>query len=160
MEKVKTLRVYNLVNANGERLRLCLGYTVDERGALCNGNACWRWSFEGKNILMPVRSRTWFCGFPEPIMITWLKGNGWFPRTRVEMCDGSAEVFELPAANDIAHKGNEEPKSWDTDAFHSVIRELVKNGRRLTAVRVYRYAHDCTLKNANDAVTEIVDQQI
>ena len=96
MEKVKTLRVYNLLNANGERLRLRLGYTVDERGTPCNGNACWRWSFEGKNIPMPVRSRTWFHGFPEPIMIPWLKGNGWFPQTRVELDCGYAEVFELP----------------------------------------------------------------
>lgn len=160
MERVRTLRVYNLVNANGEQLRLSLGYVTDERGTPCNGNAGFRWSFEGKNIPMPVRSRTWFCGFPEPIMISWLKGNGWFPRTRVEMCDGSAEVFELPAVNDTACKANEEANSWNVDAFHSVIRELVKNGRRVTAVRVYRYAHGGTLKSANDAVMEIVDRQI
>lgn len=160
MERIKPLRVYNLVNANGERLRLSLGYVIDERGTPCNGNAGFRWSFEGKNIPMPVRSRTWFCGFPEPIMITWLKGNGWFPRTRVEMSDGSAEVFELPTLNDAPCKGNEEPKSCDTDAFHSVIRELVKNGKMLTAVRVYRYAHGGTLKNAKDSIMEIVDRQI
>jgi hypothetical protein len=159
MERVKTLRVYNLVNANGEKLRLSLGFTVDDYGRPCNGNSCWRWSFVGKNIPMPVRSRTWFCGFPEPIMISWLKGNGWFPRTRVELCDGYAEVFELPAANDAAHTENEETNSWDIDAFHNVIRELVKNGKRVTAVRVYRYAHGGTLRMANDAVMEIVDGQ-
>lgn len=91
MEKVRTLRVYNLVNANGEKLRLSLGYV-----AAGNGDECWRWSFVGKNIPMPIRSRTWFHGFPEPIMISWLKGNGWFPRTRVDMGSGYAEVFELP----------------------------------------------------------------
>jgi hypothetical protein len=106
MEKIRTLRVYNLQNANGERLRLNLGYTVDDYSPAGNGNAGWRWSFEGKNIPMPVRSRTWFCGFPEPIMITWLKGNGWFPKTRVEMNSGYAEVFELPNIDDKFSNGN------------------------------------------------------
>ena len=32
MEKVKTFRVYNLLNVNGDRLQLRLGYVVDEGG--------------------------------------------------------------------------------------------------------------------------------
>lgn len=101
MENIRIIRVYNLVNCKGNRLQLELGIIRNFREENCydpssNGDCGYRWRFCGKNIPMPVRSRTWFNGFPEPIMISWLKGNGWFPRTRVEMCDGYAEVFDLP----------------------------------------------------------------
>ena len=99
MEKVKTFRVYNLLNANGERLRLRLGYAVDDDGRPYNRDSGLRWSFDGRNIPMPVRSRTWFNGFPEPIMLSWLKRNGWYPHTRVELTTGYAGVFELPKGN-------------------------------------------------------------
>lgn len=96
MENVKTFRVYNLLSANGERLRLCLGYIVNDPGYTYNGDIGFRWRFNGKNIPMPVRSNTWFNGFPEPIMLNWLNGNGWYLHTRVELNSGYAEVFELP----------------------------------------------------------------
>lgn len=152
MKNIKTIKVYNLVNSKGNRLALEFGVITnglrDEHPAF-HADKGYRWRFIGKHIPMPVRSMYWFNGFPEEVMLDWLKGNGWYPQTCVNMCDGYAHVYELP-------KGNEEaPRSWDTDAFHSVIRDLVKSGRRLTAVRVYRYAHDGTLKNANDAVREI-----
>lgn len=99
MEKVKTFRVYNLLNANGDRLRLRLGYIVPESGRPYNEDSCFRWSFDGKHIPMPVRSRTWFNGFPEPIMLSWLKGNGWYPHAMVDMGSGYAKVFELPKGN-------------------------------------------------------------
>ena len=99
MEKVKTFRVYNLLNANGDRLRLRLGYIVYEAGRPYNEDSGFRWSFDGKYIPMPVRSRTWFNGFPEPIMLNWLKANGWYPHTMVDMGCGYAKVFELPKGN-------------------------------------------------------------
>lgn len=99
MEKVRTLRVYNLVNANGNKLRLSLGFVPDQ----C-GDYGWRWSFTGKNIPMPVRTRTWFIGFPESIMLSWLKGNGWYPHTRVELDSGEAKVFVLPTVMEIVDR--------------------------------------------------------
>jgi hypothetical protein len=48
---------------------------------------------------MPVRAYTWFNGFPENIMLDWLKGNGWAIRSRVEMGTGKATVYELPTCN-------------------------------------------------------------
>lgn len=151
MRNVNVLKVYNLVNSKGNKLKLRLGILRDRVGEVCNADKGYRWSFEGNNIPMPVRSRTWFNGFPEEAMLDWLKGNGWYPHTCVEMCDGSAKVYELP-------KGDKESdaRSWDVDAFHNTIRDLVRNGKRLTAVRVYRYAHrDATLKCADTAVREI-----
>ena len=151
MENMETIRCYNLVNDKGNALQLELGlgnqtqneYPYEEKD---NG---YRWRFWGCNIPMPVRSGYWFNGFPESIMLDWLKGNGWYVQTRVNMQNGRAKVYELP-------KGNEEVRSQDVDAFHSVIRELIQSGKRLTAVRVYRYAHrDATLKVADKAVREI-----
>ena len=101
MKKPKVIRVYNLVDCKGNKLRLELGLISVDRESISydpimHGDSGYRWRFIGKQIPMPVRSMCWFNGFPEPIMISWLKGNGWFPHTRVEMCSGYAEVFELP----------------------------------------------------------------
>ena len=92
-ETIDILCVYNLVNPDGAKLQLRLG--------LVKGDGL-RWSFEGKNIPMPVRSRTWFNGFPENIMLDWLKGNGWYPHTCVFMGTGKVKVYELPTAEDCA----------------------------------------------------------
>ena len=98
MRNAKIIRVYNLVNIKGDRLRLELGIIADPHDdyLLTSKDKGYRWRFIGNNIPMPVRSMCWFNGFPEPIMIPWLKGNGWFLHTRVDMCSGYAEVFELP----------------------------------------------------------------
>lgn len=156
MENMKVLKCYNLVNDKGNALQLELGIgnqSSDEYPKESSDKG-YRWRFWGYIIPMPVRSGYWFNGFTESVMLEWLKGNGWYPRTCVNMRTGRALVYELPSAEPI--KGNEEHRSWDVDAFHNVIRELVKSGRRLTAVRVYRYAHhDATLKNSDAAVREI-----
>lgn len=155
MENVKTFRVYNLLNVNGERLQLRLGYVVDEDCRPYNGNAGWRWSFEGKNIPMPVRSRTWFCGFPEHTMISWLNGNEWYVRTRVDLDDGSAEVYELPNGN----KFDPSVSPIYEETLERVIYDLVNSKRNIDAVRLYRYAHGGSLCDAHRAVREIIDRQ-
>jgi hypothetical protein len=48
---------------------------------------------------MPVRSDYWFNGFPEETMLEWLKANGWYPKTCVDMYIGKAKVYALPAIN-------------------------------------------------------------
>ena len=151
MENIETLRVYNLLDANGNKLLLRLGYTVDERGRPSNGNAGWRWSFEGKYIPMPVRSRTWFCGFPEHTMISWLKGNGWRMRACVDMQSGKADVYDLQEAKE---------KRFDSTTERSIklaIKLLFNNGYMTNAIYLYRHLYGCSLDDANYAVKGIID---
>lgn len=106
MERVKTFRVYNLVNSKGNKLQLELGITDVRREdtVWSSADKGYRWRFIGKHIPMPVRSLYWFNGFPESIMLDWLKGNGWFVHTRVDTGSSYAEVYELPCC--YCSKGN------------------------------------------------------
>ena len=167
-EKINVKRVYNLVDANGNGLQLRLGLIQGCKDGLPVPDLYgWRWSFEGKKIPMPVRSCTWFNGFPEPIMLDWLKENGWALRSCVNMSTGRAVVYELPFVDNIS-KGNEMetlgtdqfPARSDIDKaiFDRVISSLVKEGLKASACRVYRYAHGGTLRNALYAVNEICDK--
>ena len=157
MKNIKTIRVYNLVDSKGNRLRLELGiinnYSPDYSDPISHSDKGYRWRFIGENIPMPVRSMYWFNGFPESIMLSWLKGNGWYPHTRVEMCNGYAEVFELPNGDETSC----EPSDEDRMAFINVIRDLVRNGKRITAIHTYRYAQGGTLGDAYKAIKEICD---
>lgn len=157
MEKIKAFRVYNLVNSKGNKLQLELGLTNVRREdePWCSTDKGYRWRFIGKHIPMPVRSLYWFNGFPEPIMLDWLKGNGWFVRTHVDLGSGYAEVFEI-------NKGN----AIDADAlplyertFERIVCDLYHNGQKIDAIRLYRYVCGGTLRDAKNAVSEIVDQR-
>ena len=157
MEKFKVIRAYNFVNASGGKLQLNLGVVDRKANVCCHDDRGWRWQFIGKEIPMPVRSGTLFNGFPEPIMIDWLKGNGWFLHTRVNMYSGKANVYEVP-------KVEEDRLAWPIHSqlerrqFDDAIRYLYENGKRSTAIRTYLYAHGGHLKDAVNAVREIVDQ--
>lgn len=101
MRNVKVIKVYNLINSNGNKLQMKLGM-LQNRGSevfISNEDEGYRWSFEGKNIPMPVRSMTWFNGFPEAVMLEWLNGNGWYPQTCVYMNGGHVIVYDLPTSN-------------------------------------------------------------
>lgn len=102
MRKFRILRVYNLVNANGDKLRLNLGVTDDplEEYPMSASDKGFRWNFEGHKIPMPVRSGYWFNGFSESVMLDWLKGNGWALHTVVNMMHGEVVVHDLPEAPD------------------------------------------------------------
>lgn len=156
MENMKVLKVYNFVNDKGNTLQLELGVgdrTPGEYPYEDKDNGL-RWRFYGSIIPMPVRSGYWFNGFAENIMLDWLKGNGWYPRTCVNMATGRARVYELP-------KGNEESEEFpihysvDKNAFNDAICFLYENGKRITAVRAYRYTHGGNLNSAAKAVREI-----
>ena len=165
MRNIKVVRVYNLVNSKGNKLQLRLGILKSREGEVCISNADkgYRWSFIGENIPMPVRSMYWFNGFEESIMLDWLKGNGWYPRSCVFMDDGRARIYELPDAEPA--KGNEETtkvyevpsyvKVAGENAFKDAIRYLCNNVNRMTAVCMYRYVHPCSLGDAKNAVDAI-----
>ena len=158
-ENIDICYVYNLVDSNGTKLQLRLGrlkgYSDELLAYHCDQG--FRWSFVGSKIPMPVRAYTWFNGFPENIMLDWLKGNGWALRSRVEMSTGKATVYEFPKVEEPS-KGNETlsvNRMAYKDVFDDVLRELVRNGKRITAVRVYRYAHGGTLQDCTNAVKEV-----
>ena len=156
-ENIDILRTYNLVNSKGNKLRLYLGRIEGSDDYF--GDKGFRWCFVGSRIPMPVRSGTWFNGFPEHIMLDWLKGNGWALHVSVTMSTCVATVCDLP--DDEPSKGNENPYTGlirytaDERAFCEVIRDLVKSGKRIQADRLYRYANGCDLKDAVRAVREI-----
>jgi len=161
-ENIDICVVFNLVNSNGTKLQLRMGRIKGHDSYICADRG-FRWSFIGSKIPMPVRSDTWFNGFPENIMLDWLKGNGWALRSRVEMCTGKATVYELPEPS----KGNENPiekeKCFVPDnvlregqrAFNTTIRDLCNAGMKIKAICLYRYVHPCDLVDAKHAVDEI-----
>lgn len=160
MRDIKVLKVYNLVDSKGNKLQLRLGILKSRTGEVCipNADMGYRWSFIGEHIPMPVRSMTWFNGFPENIMLDWLKGNGWALRSRVDMSTGKTTVYELPSY-DESSKGNENPgnicEEFNRKAFEDAINRYVDDHNIVMAVRLYRYAHGGTIANARDKVREI-----
>lgn len=153
MRNVSVIRVYNLVDSKGNKLRLRLGMLSSCRDDVCISSADkgYRWSFVGEHIPMPVRSMTWFNGFKEDIMLSWLKGNGWYVCSCVNMDTGVTRVYELPKGNETSI----DDYNADKLAFDKVIRDLVHNGKRISAVHTYRYAHGGTLRDAYYAIKEI-----
>jgi hypothetical protein len=162
-ENIDIIVVYNLVNSNGTKLQLRLGrlkgYGDELLSYHCDQG--FRWSFVGTKIPMPVRNGTWFNGFPENIMLDWLKGNGWAPHSRVDMGTGKATVYELPFHDEPSKRNEnttEEYKLSDVAirqgeaALTAAIRLLCNNGSVLSAVALYRYVCPCTLVEAKHAV--------
>lgn len=160
-ERILTLRCYNLLNANGRTLRMYLGRYENHKAAMTHfdKDQGYRWMFEGTQIPMPVRSGTWFNGFPENIMLDWLKGNGWALRASVDMNTGKATVYELPEPS----KGNETHEyelpihaiNAGERALKYAVRMLYDNGNKLDAISLYRYVHPTCLLAARDAVDAI-----
>ena len=152
MRNVNVILTYNLVDCNGNKLTLCFGELKSRYDYVCISNADkgYRWRFTGKKIPMPVRSGTWFNGFPADVMLDWLKGNGWYVHTRVNMTTGNAHVYELPKGNDRREE--------DEKAFREVIRQLHDDGKSVTATRLYCDANGGDMRDAYYAVREICNK--
>ena len=158
MEKITTLKVYNLLDSKGNKLQLKLGH-IDNFSPTYHGERGYRWSFIGTRIPMPIRNGTWFNGFPEHTMIEWLNGNDWYVQTCVDMCSGKADVFDLPNGNDDLNvKIVPERCEADERAFCELIRELIHNHRRVSACHLYRYANGGDLHDADKAIREICNE--
>lgn len=166
MRKINVLRTYNLVNNKGDKLQLQQGFITEglrDELPYCLADKGYRWRFIGTKIPMPVRSMYWFNGFEESIMLDWLKGNGWYPRTRVEMNSGKTYVYELPF-HDESNKGNESPTKVQLTeeairrgevSLKAAVRLLCEQGSILSAIALYRYVHSCSLVEAKHAVDNI-----
>ena len=160
---ITTIRTYNLVDSNGNKLQLKLGrINMSHDVHIVGPDKGLRWSFKGAKIPMPVRNETWFNGFPEETMLDWLKANGWYPKTCAYMLTGEVFVFELPKANEL-EKTNEEyvlselAIEQGEKALRHAVRELCSSYKKLQAVALYRYVHPCSLQNATVAVNFILD---
>lgn len=165
MEKIKLLKVYNFVDKDGDNLQLRFGILENVR--LPKGDTGYRWSFIGTKIPMPIRSDTWFNGFPVETMLEWLKGNGWEVQLIVNTVSGKIEMFTT-SFNYESDKGNEAIELFDVSDIptcngleHGVIEEVVKIlwrcDRRLTAVKLYRLVKKCYLATAKNAVEAICE---
>lgn len=163
--KIKVVKGYTFVNANGVPLHLSLGLITDGMEhvrPVDQADKGFRWMFEGKEIPMPVRSGYWFNGMPEHIMLDWLKGNGWALRCIVNVTSGKAHIYELPF-HDEPSKGNEKSTAELTDvaisrgeaALKAAILLLYNQRGVMSAVDLYRYVHRCGLADAKHAIDAI-----
>lgn len=102
MRKIQVSKIYNLVNVKGTELRMEFGMITEglrDEYPIDSKDKGFRWRFIGREIPMPVRSDYWFNGFPEETMLEWLKANGWYPKTCVDMYTGKAKVYTMPTVN-------------------------------------------------------------
>ena len=158
MEEMKLLKVYSLVNKDGDDLQLRFG--IMENVRLPKGDTGYRWSFLGTKIPMPVRSDTWFNGFPAETMLEWLKGNGWEVQLIVNTITGRTEMFTT-SFNHEHNKGNEEYQLSELairqgkEVLTSVVNQLCKSGQKISAIKLYRLVCPCCLSDANHAVNNI-----
>lgn len=164
MNKPKIIMVYNLVNSKGNKLQLLLGMNKELTNEYPRSTADegYRWCFIGKHIPMPVRSMYWFNGFPEEVMLDWLKGNGWFPHTRVDMLGGYVKVYELPKGNECRSEWPETKALEDRaceSAFLQALRLLVTHSGHRKAAYLYRLVKGGTFAGAELAVREMFDLQ-
>ena len=152
MNKITAIRTYNLVDAQGNHLQLVLG-RYDRRSDvhIVGPDQGFRWMFRGTAIPMPVRSETWFNGFPEATMIDWLNENDWYVHTSVNMMTGEAVVWDVPEFEEY-HDGQ---MALDEAEFNKHLKDLYDNGKTTLAIHLYRYAHEVSTKTAVNAVMEI-----
>lgn len=103
---IKLIKTILLRDSNGNNLRLTLGKIKDMEaynnrfmGFANNDGKGFRWRFVGPKIPMPIRSYEWFNGFPEEIMVPWVKSQGYEVVAVTSHVTGSVYVV----------KGNETP---------------------------------------------------
>lgn len=119
--EIKLIRTILFRDPNGNDLRLTLGKIEDMEAYnrfmdfASNDDKGFRWQFVGPKIPMPIRSYEWFNGFPEDIMVPWVKSQGYEVVAITSHVTGSVYVVkgnEIPCApvepaEPEAPKGNE-----------------------------------------------------
>lgn len=104
MERIKPLRRYTLIDRHRNALHLFLGQ--EEGHEKMSKDKGFRWMFKGHKIPMPVRSETWFNGFPVDTMLDWLKGNGWTLYSELNLATDRLTVYKYVCVTEIG-KGND-----------------------------------------------------
>jgi hypothetical protein len=103
MERIKPLRRYTLIDEHRNALHLFLGQ--EDGHAKMSKDKGFRWMFKGHKIPMPVRSETWFNGFPVDTMLDWLKRNGWTLHSELNLATSRLTVYKYVCVTEI-DKGN------------------------------------------------------
>lgn len=73
---IKLIHTILFRDSNGNDLRLTLG-KIEDMEAYGADDKGFRWRFVGPKIPMPIRSYEWFNGFPEDVMVSWVKSQGY-----------------------------------------------------------------------------------
>lgn len=172
--EIKLIRTILFRDTNGNNLRLTLGKIEDMEaynrfmGFGNNDDKGFRWQFVGPKIPMPIRSFEWFNGFPEEVMVPWVQSQGYKLVAVTSHVTGFVHVFKgdktTAVDTDDAPKRNKVPASTgdpDIDslyhkAFCDIIYELWTNNRKIDALRLYRYAHGGSLRDAKRNTEDIV----
>ena len=153
---MNVLKIYNLLNPNGAKLQLRLGI-VNSGDEFCgHKDTGLRWSFVGTKIPVPIRSGTWFNGFPENIMLEWLKSNGWSVCTCVNCITYNVTVYEPSQKGNesSSQKGNAPDVLIERELNHAM-ELLIEAKRPLGAERLYKHIHDCSYLEATKVVREM-----
>ncbi len=99
MPEIKTIKVFKLVNPNGDKVQLHFGMLKFTRDCDGDKDTGFRWMFTGKKIPMPVWSGDWFKGHPETTLLDWLKANGgWAVHAIWHAKTNKLTVLDLPSA--------------------------------------------------------------
>lgn len=153
MPEVKTIKVFKLVNPNGDEVQLHFGMLKFTRDCDGDKDAGFRWMFTGKKIPMPVWSGDWFKGHPETTMLNWLKANGgwavhaiWYAKTN------KLTVLDLPSAP-VETENNGKLGA----AINKAIWQLYVDGHKEEARELHCISTGCSYHDACLSVEEIVN---
>ena len=164
---IKLIKTILFRDSNGNNLRLTLG-KIEDMEAYGTDDKGFRWRFVGPKIPMPIRSYEWFKGFPEEVMVTWVKSQGYKVVAVTNHVTGSVYVVKgneataTTAVNpDDDGKGNEPYELTEqairngNETLTEAIKLLCSQGAVLKAISLYRLVHPCGLKDAKEAVDKI-----
>lgn len=151
MPEIKTIKVFLLVNPNGDKIQLHFGMLKNPKD--CNGDkdTGFRWMFTGKKIPMPVWSGDWFKGHPETTMLDWLKANGgWVVHAIWSVKANKLTVLDLPATP-------VEKRDELGPAINKAIWQLYVDGHKKQARDLHHISTGCSYHDACLSVEEIVN---
>lgn len=154
MEKVQKLVSYQYQHKDGYKLLLCYGRTVDDNGCVGMRDQDKRWMIYSSHSPIPVRNATWFQGFCFETMHKYVSDAGFILLSRTNLSSGFTTVYE--SVTDV-NEPYIKPLTFGKDCFERIICELVQDGKKATACKVWRYAHGGTLYQAKQAIESLVD---
>ena len=126
MDSIKVIRIFNLVDVNGDKLQLRLGFIDKAVNRTGKNDTGLRWSFVGRKIPMPIRAYTWFNGFPEETMLSWLKANGWAPHTCISMDNFKVKVYDLPTSDGNVLRKEESAQEMYNSTISTSLEKAMK----------------------------------
>lgn len=163
MENIKTLKVYSFAKKDGTKLSLFHGRVTGPDGIQWEDEAQ-RWMIRGEKNPIPVRNGTWFQGFSFMVMRNWLKSNGWayqgWTATDTGHMHVASNANEWPDDNDPETAQENSFYEPDRHVWEKTLTNLWNNGKHVSAARLYRFVYNENLRQAMDAIREIVERNV